>query len=84
LTAVIEATDGGAAIRGRLAALGLRHAALGVTPAHYPPVAAALVDALARAAGPGWKPAHAHTWTALIGEVVEAMLSGAANDDDTA
>ena len=58
--------------------LGARHRGYGVTARHYRVVGAALLAALAAAAGDGWTDERAEAWTLAYSLTAETMMMGAA------
>ena len=60
-----------------LRAMGLRHVAYGVRPAHYETVASAFLWTLGHMLYPGFSPEIKGAWAALIEEVSSAMKAGA-------
>jgi hemoglobin-like flavoprotein len=65
------------AIVPKLRELGARHVAYGAQPEHYPVVGEVLIGAMARVAGPAWKPEHEAAWPKAFGVVAAAMIEGA-------
>lgn len=63
-----------------IAALGRRHAAFGVTDAHYETVGAALLWTLERGLDEAWTVDVAAAWTAAYGLVAGVMQSAAADN----
>jgi len=61
-----------------LRALGARHGAYGVQPAHYVTVGAALLDTLGRGLGEAFTPAMHEAWAAAYGVVATTMIDAAA------
>ncbi len=59
-------------------ALGVRHIAYGVTPAHYDTVAAALLWTLAQGLGPSWTPDLEAAWVKTYVLVAGTMKAAAA------
>jgi methyl-accepting chemotaxis protein len=57
--------------------LGARHVAYGAQPAHYPVVAAVLVDSLAEVAGDAWEQRYADAWGEALHLIAAVMLEGA-------
>jgi methyl-accepting chemotaxis protein len=62
----------------KLRALGARHVAYGVEPAHYVVVGEVLIASMAQIAGDAWRPEHELAWAAALAVVADVMLSGAA------
>lgn len=60
--------------------LGRDHRKFGVLAEHYDAVGAALLDALARVAGPAWTPPVRQAWTEAYGVVAGAMRAAADAD----
>ena len=59
-------------------ALGVKHVAYGVKPAHYDTVAAALLWTLARGLGPGWTPDVEAAWIKTYVLLADTMKAAAA------
>ncbi len=57
--------------------LGRKHAQYGAKPEHYPAVCAALVEAMAEAAGPTWSAQLQSEWTQALQLVSTIMIQGA-------
>ncbi len=66
------------ALVGRARALGALHHRMGVRPAHYDVVEAALLAALGDVLGPAWNQPTMLAWQRLYRLVAETMLEGAA------
>jgi hemoglobin-like flavoprotein len=66
------------AIVPKLRELGARHGAYGARVEHYPVVGAALIAAMAKLAGDGWRPEYQRAWSDAFDVVAGAMVDGAA------
>ncbi|NUU20557.1 MAG: flavohemoprotein [Streptomycetaceae bacterium] len=66
--------------RGFLWQLGRDHRKYGVLPEHYAAVGAALIGALARYAGHGWRPAVRDAWVTLYSWASDVMIQAAEQD----
>jgi hemoglobin-like flavoprotein len=67
---------------GRLfAAMGRRHVGYGAKEGHYDAVGAALLRALHQTLGPHWTPELGDAWAEVYGEMAEAMVAAARQDD---
>lgn len=64
-------------LRPQLRELGFRHVQYGVTPDHYPQVAAALTWSLAQALETQFDRETREAWTVVITAIAEEMLAGA-------
>ena len=62
-----------------LRALGARHVAYGVRPAHYPVVGEVLIASMAQVAGALWRPEYERAWAAAYAVVAGVMCDGAAD-----
>jgi hemoglobin-like flavoprotein len=60
-----------------LRSLGARHVGYGAQPEHYPVVGRLLIESMAHAAGPAWRPEYSAAWADALGAVVAEMLAGA-------
>jgi hemoglobin-like flavoprotein len=78
LEALVEGLDDFDQQRPALRAMGLRHVAYGVVPAHYDTLATAFLWALGNMLYPELSPDIKGAWAALIGEVSATMKAGAA------
>lgn len=79
MTAVVfavNALDRPEALAPALHSLGARHAAYGVTVAHFAPVAEALTDTLAVALGTGFDAQAQQAWAAALGALAGLMAEG--------
>jgi methyl-accepting chemotaxis protein len=65
------------AIVPKLRELGARHVAYGARPEHYPVVGEVLLAAMAKVAGPAWKPEYEQAWSEAFSVVAWAMIEGA-------
>lgn len=65
------------ALEAALRALGARHVAYGVKPAHYDSVGTALLDTLAHGLGEAFTPPVRQAWVALYAQVSHGMQAGA-------
>jgi len=70
--------SGGAAPQDLFAALGERHAGIGVRSEHYQALGDALVWALKRILGREFSPQHEEAWWAMYTQVASVMLGGPA------
>jgi hemoglobin-like flavoprotein len=77
LSFMVEAAEDLDAFVERTRALGDRHTAYGVTPAHYATVGAALMGALADVLGAAWTAEARSAWQQLYDLIAETMLEGA-------
>jgi hemoglobin-like flavoprotein len=57
-----------------LESLGAKHASYGVVPAHFDAVGAALLEALAHAAGPLWNDELKEAWATTYGLIASTMI----------
>lgn len=73
LSFLVQSGDDEAA-RQALAALGARHAGLGVAAGHYPAVAESLIHAAAAISGDLWTPEVHQAWTDFLAFVMHAMI----------
>jgi nitric oxide dioxygenase len=78
LRALLGLLDRPEDLRRTLEELGARHVGYGVSPEHYAPVGAALLDMLAFVLGKDFTPALRAAWTELFLAITETMLAGAA------
>jgi hemoglobin-like flavoprotein len=78
LEALVEGLEDFDQQRPALRAMGLRHVAYGVVPAHYDTLASAFLWTLGHMLSPGFSPDVKGAWAALIEEVSGAMKAGAA------
>jgi hemoglobin-like flavoprotein len=58
--------------------------AYGARPEHYPVVGEVLIAAMAKIAGPAWRPEYGRAWGVAFGVVAGAMLEGARAVEDEA
>jgi methyl-accepting chemotaxis protein len=65
-----------------LAELGRKHVAYGAAPAHYPAVAAVLLDVMKEMAGPNWTPPIERAWREALNAIATLMLAGARSKTD--
>lgn len=77
LGALISLLDHGPALETELKAMGARHAAYGVTEAHYTTVKAALMAMLEQILGDGFKGEVREAWIQLYAKVEKQMKQGA-------
>jgi hemoglobin-like flavoprotein len=61
--------------------LGRKHVGYGARPEHYPLVREALIDAMARTAGPDWSREIAQDWSLSIELIGRHMMAGASASD---
>ena len=73
LAMVVAGMDDWQALAPTLAALGRRHADLGVRPEHFPPVGAALLAALSERTDGTLDPAAADAWRRAFARITAAM-----------
>jgi hemoglobin-like flavoprotein len=78
LEALVEGLEDFDQQRPALRAMGLRHVAYGVVPAHYDTLSAAFLWALGHMLYPDLSPESKDAWAALIAEVSSTMQAGAA------
>ena len=78
LEALVEGLDDFDQKRPALRAMGLRHVAYGVVPAHYDTLATAFLWALGHMLYPEFSPEVKGAWAALIEDVSSTMKAGAA------
>lgn len=78
LEALVEGLEDFDQQRPALRAMGLRHVAYGVTPAHYDTLSTAFLWALGHMLYPDFSPESKDAWAALIAEVSSTMQAGAA------
>lgn len=78
LTFAINALDRPEALAPALHQLGARHAAYGVTVAHFEPVAQALTDTLAAALGAAFDAGARQAWQAALATLAGLMAAGMA------
>jgi nitric oxide dioxygenase len=78
LEVLVEGLDDFDRQRPALRAMGLRHVAYGVVPAHYDTLATAFLWALGHMLYPGFSPEVKSAWAALIEDVSSTMKAGAA------
>ena len=57
--------------------MGARHVAYGAMPEHYPVVGEVLIGAMAKVAGPEWRPQYTAQWQSAFAIVAGAMIAGA-------
>jgi hemoglobin-like flavoprotein len=57
--------------------LGARHVTYGAQPAHYPVVAAVLIESMAVVAGDAWEQRYAAAWNEALTLIASVMLEGA-------
>ncbi|MDA0167774.1 globin domain-containing protein [Solirubrobacter taibaiensis] len=65
------------AILPALQQMGARHVAYGAMPEHYPVVGQVLIGAMAKVAGPEWRPQYTAQWQSAFAIVAGAMIEGA-------
>ncbi|WP_437730059.1 globin domain-containing protein [Sorangium sp. So ce1335] len=76
LMAVLDHLEDDAWITEKLAELGARHVAYGVTPEMYDGFGEALVAALREVSAAEWTEAHRDAWTRAYGAIVARMRAG--------
>jgi hemoglobin-like flavoprotein len=82
LAAVVAGLHDWAALAPAVAALGRRHAALGVEPAQYAPVGRALLAALDERAGRPLDPATRAAWLRAYARLADAMIAAGKPAED--